>query len=99
MKTSVRWMGKVLDVRSPELFVQITASNDRNKIEVSCVETRCLNSSWEMSCGEMRHMSALADEANRNMCVLLCMFGVLYGEVISEIFTGDTKVNGHYAIL
>ena len=32
-------MGKVLDVRSPELFVQITVGNDRNKIEVSCVET------------------------------------------------------------
>ena len=38
-KTSVQWMGKVLDVRSPELFVQITVGNDRNKIEVSCVET------------------------------------------------------------
>ena len=44
-------------------------------------------------------MSVLADEANRNMCVLLCMFGVLYGEVISEIFTADSKVNGHYAVL
>ena len=44
-------------------------------------------------------MSVLGDEANRNMCVLLCMFGVLYGEVISEIFTADSKVNGHYAAL
>ena len=40
-----------------------------------------------------------ANEAKRNMCVLLCMFGVLYGEVISEIFIGYSKVNGHYAVL
>ena len=52
-----------------------------------------------MSCGNTRHMSVLANEANRNVCVLLCMFGVLYGGVISKIFSADSKVNGHYAVL
>ena len=31
-KTSVQQMGKVPDVRGPQLFVQITASVDRNKM-------------------------------------------------------------------